>query len=298
MKQKYKNIDFRPATLQTIAICDRIIAEYQAMGFRLTVRQLYYQLVARDIIANTVQSYKTITGVVNDARMAGLLDWDAIEDRTRDFVRRTRWTDGAQILEASASSFHIDMWANQQDRPIVIVEKEALVGVLQDLCYELDVPLLAARGYPSGTVLREFVERDVEEAADQGQRIVLLHLGDHDPSGIDMSRDLEERIKLFSEEYDAWIELDRLALNYDQITRLDPPPNPAKSTDSRFDSYKKRFGTKSWELDAIAPTELVAIAREAIEKHIDQLAWDKAVAKRRDTQSRIRDAAAQFVEEV
>jgi hypothetical protein len=292
MKQKYKNIAFKPSTLQMINVCDAIIKEYQRMGFRLTVRQLYYQLVAKDLIPNTVQSYKGLTGVVNDARMAGLLDWDAIEDRTRDFVRRPRWTDGAQILEASARSFHIDMWDNQATRPIVIVEKEALVGVLQDVCFELDVPLLAARGYPSGTVLREFVERDVEEC--QGQRIVVLHLGDHDPSGIDMSRDLEERIKLFAADYDSFIELERLALNYDQIEELRPPPNPAKATDSRFADYRKRYGESSWELDAIPPLSLVSIARDAIVQYIDQVSWQAAEDRCADVQSRIRKAAASF----
>lgn len=240
MKQQYLNIAFKPASLKLIATCEQIIESYQAMGFTLTVRQLYYQLVARDIIENTLQSYKSITSLVNDARMAGLLDWDAIEDRTRDFVRRTRWEDGAHILRAAADSFHIDMWDNQGARPIVIVEKEALVGVLQPLCHQFDVPLLAARGYPSGTVLREFVENDVYGS--NGQPIVILHLGDHDPSGIDMSRDLEERVKLFAEDYDSEITPLRLALNYDQIEQLKPPPNPAKSTDSRFASYRKRFG--------------------------------------------------------
>jgi hypothetical protein len=294
MKQKYKNIAFKPATLRMIETCNDIIESYQRMGFTLTVRQLYYQLVAKDLIPNTVQSYKTITGVVNDGRMAGLLDWDAIEDRTRDFVRRQRWTDGAQILEASARSFHIDMWDNQYTRPIVIVEKEALVGVLQQVCYEFDVPLLAARGYPSGTVLREFVEKDVADTRGE-QEIVILHLGDHDPSGIDMSRDLEERIKLFAEEYDTPIELDRLALNFEQIAKLKPPPNPAKATDSRFASYRKKYGTKSWELDAIPPPQLVKIAREAIERYIDDDLWQVAQARCEDVQDRIRAAAKSFI---
>lgn len=294
MKQKYKNIAFKPATLQMIKVCEAIINQYTRMGFKLTVRQLYYQLVAKDLIPNTVQSYKTITGVVNDARMAGLLDWDAIEDRTRDFVRRTRWSSGASILEAAAAGFHIDMWDNQQQRPIVVVEKEALVGVLQGVCHELDVPLLAARGYPSGTVLREFVERDVEEA--RGQDIVVLHLGDHDPSGIDMSRDLEERIKLFAECYDNHIDLERLALNYEQIEALKPPPNPAKATDSRFASYRRQYGTKSWELDAIPPMELVQIVRSAVDSYIDPDLWEEAQQRCDETRDRIRAAARSFKE--
>jgi hypothetical protein len=107
--ERYKRFRFQDKVLDLIATMQEIIAEYQAQGFVLTVRQLYYQLVARDIIENSQKSYKRITSIANDARLAGMLDWDAIEDRTRDFVRRTRWESGAHILEAAASSYHIDM---------------------------------------------------------------------------------------------------------------------------------------------------------------------------------------------
>jgi hypothetical protein len=294
MKQEYVEPNFRPASMAMITKCNGIIDDFVQQGFRLTVRQLYYQLVAAGLIENTIQSYKRITSLVNDARMAGLLDWDAIEDRTRDFVRRQRWENGSQILKAASDSFHIDMWANQECRPFVIVEKEALVGVLQGVCNDLDVPLLAARGYPSSTVLREFVERDIEES--QGQVLQIFHLGDHDPSGIDMSRDLEERLNMFSEYMGIKIHLDRIALNYAQIEELSPPPNPAKDTDSRFASYRRKFGEKSWELDAIPPTQLAALARGFIDRVRDPVAWAEKVEAREDVQARLAKLAKTFKE--
>jgi hypothetical protein len=288
--ERYKRFRFQDKVLDLIATMQEIIAEYQAQGFVLTVRQLYYQLVARDIIENSQKSYKRITSIANDARLAGMLDWDAIEDRTRDFVRRTRWESGAHILEAAASSYHIDMWFRQPRRVFCIIEKEALVGVLSPTCQSLDVPILAARGYPSCTVLREFAIEDLIPYLDE-QDITILHLGDHDPSGIDMTRDLQERISMFAR---SNIELVRVALNMDQIEERKPPPNPAKSTDSRFAGYVELYGDESWELDALPPDYLVELVKGEIEQRIDSDQWeaDQRVVAR--TQERIRKAAEGF----
>lgn len=255
-----------------IAMMREIVADFVGQGFVLTVRQLYYQLVARDLIPNNERSYKRITSLTNDARLAGLIDWDAIEDRTRAFVRRSRWDSGRQILQSAAQSFHMDMWDNQDVRPFVIIEKEALVGVLQGVCHKYDVPVLAARGYPSGTVLREFAVQDL--IPNGHQQIAIIHLGDHDPSGIDMSRDLHERIAMFAgSKLDADIEFKRIALNMDQIEERQPPPNPAKSTDSRFAEYRRTYGSESWELDALPPSYLVELVENQILDYLNDVAW-------------------------
>lgn len=271
MKQQYIDKVFKKDTLKLIGIVNSIVQEYQAQGFVLTVRQLYYQLVARDIIPNTLQEYKRAAAIISDGKLAGLIDWAAIEDRTRAFVRRSKWNSGADILSACVSSFHMDLWRNQERRVFVIVEKEALVGVLEGVCSEFDIPLLAARGYPSGTVLREFAISDLMEAQQCGQRAIVLHLGDHDPSGIDMTRDMQERLSMFSLDD---VELHRLALNMDQVEELKPPENPAKTTDSRFSDYKRKFGESSWELDALSPRYLANLIRENVEIHIDEEEWE------------------------
>lgn len=292
-RQHYIDVNFRKDTLVLINIMNQIVEEYQREGYRLTVRQLYYQMVARGYIENTERSYKRITGIVNDARMAGLMDWDVIEDRTREFVRRQRWESGEQILRAASSSYHQDMWENQQDRVFVIVEKEALVGVLERVCNTYDIPVLAARGYPSGTVLREFVIGDILPATSVGQRVTILHLGDHDPSGIDMTRDLEERIALFSHN-DFLINLDRIALTMDQIDTQKPPPNPAKSTDARFKDYRRKFGDESWELDALPPSYINNLVREHVDSYIDNDAWEQKKHEIADIQGRIISASKNF----
>lgn len=289
--ERYKRFNFQDKVLDLIETMNGIITDYQARGFVLTVRQLYYQLVARDVIENSQKSYKRITSIVNDARLAGMIDWNAIEDRTRAFVRRQRWESGAHILEAAAHSFHIDMWKRQARRVFVIIEKEALVGVLTPTCQKYDVPILAARGYPSCTVLREFAIEDILPVLDE-QDLTILHLGDHDPSGIDMSRDLTERVSMFAR---SPVELVRLALNMDQVEERQPPPNPAKSTDSRFESYVEQYGNESWELDALPPEYLAELVENAILERLDSDQFEADQRRVADIQKRIRKAATSFV---
>lgn len=289
MLQQYKAIKFSSANQRLIDSMNTIIEDYTAQGYRLTVRQLYYQLVASATIENTERSYKRITSIVNDARLAGLIDWDAIEDRTRAFIRRGRWESAQEIVGQCAKQFHMDMWATQERRPFVIIEKEALVGVLEGVCREFDTPLLAARGYPSGTVLREFCLSDIQ--SNPGQWPVIIHLGDHDPSGIDMSRDLTERIELFAE---GEVSFRRIALNMKQIEERKPPPNPAKTTDSRFESYRERFGDDSWELDALPPQYLSELVKKEIESLIQWEPWEARLDEIDEEREKIAQAAKEL----
>lgn len=274
--QSYKEIKFTQKVLDVIHVCNAIIREYMRQGYTLSVRQLYYQLVARDHVENTMQSYKRVADIINNARMAGLMPWDAIEDRTREFVERARWESPRQIIQASHDGFHMDMWENQPSRVFVVVEKEALVGVLDPVCRKYDVPLLAARGYPSSSVLREFAMLKIMPALNAGQDVTVLHLGDHDPSGIDMTRDLTEKLELFSEShaFDTILHINRIALTMDQIDDQQPPPNPAKTTDSRYADYRDIYGDESWELDALAPQFIDNLVSAEVEVLRDEHAWD------------------------
>ncbi len=170
MKQFYKACNFIGRSRQLIDIINGIVDEYSAQHLRLTVRQIYYQLVSRDHIENTLQSYKRTASLINDGRLAGLIDWNAIEDRTRAFKGRYHATSPQDSLENLAAGYHLDMWENQESRVYLVIEKEALVGVFSDVCYTYDVPLLAARGYPSASVIREFSEYNIKGALEEGQR--------------------------------------------------------------------------------------------------------------------------------
>ncbi len=280
-----------------IEYINKLIASYQAQGFMLSVRQLYYQLVARDVVPNTEKSYKRVASIINDGRVCGLIDWDAIEDRGRDIVMRGRWGSGADILDASAYSYHMDMWANQENRLFVIVEKAALAGVLGGVCTKYDVPLLAARGYPSVSVLRELTLEHLTPAIENDQHVTILHLGDHDPSGIDMTRDLGERIEMFveGELHDiSGLTINRIALSMAQIEEKKPPPNPAKTTDARFADYRKKFGEESWELDALEPSYMVNLLTSHIERHIDKVSWTERNVEIEAVRKQITKVAVKF----
>lgn len=294
MKQQYKEINLRADTVRLIEFMNRMIDSYMQQGFKLSVRQLYYQLVARDIVENTERSYKRIASIINDGRLAGLMDWDAIEDRNRDIEMVTRWTGGSHIVQAAADSFHMDMWSNQERRVFVIVEKAALAGVLSGICRQYDIPLLAARGYPSVSIVREMVLDHISPAIDCGQFPVVLHLGDHDPSGIDMTRDLRERIQLFAED-DQWA-LERIALTMAQIDEKSPPPNPAKTTDARFNDYRRKYGSESWELDALEPSYLVNLVDGKVSRHLDREKWELRSAEVEAVRERLQESADRFAE--
>lgn len=271
MKQRYKDFAFRADTLALIDYVNTIVDDYHAQGFTLSVRQIYYQLVARDLVPNTERSYKRVASIINDGRLAGMIDWDAIEDRGRDVILQTRWDSTGQILQAAAKGYHMDKWVGQDQRVFVIVEKAALQGVLEGVCRDWDVPLLAARGYPSVSVLRDMALEHLRGAKRQGQGLLILHLGDHDPSGIDMTRDLDDRLSMFA----GHLDLQRIALTRDQIDDQQPPPNPAKTTDSRFASYRAEHGDESWELDALQPQYLVDLVTEHIMSVVDVHTWEQ-----------------------
>lgn len=286
---------FKAASERLILIADKILDEYQEQGFTLTVRQLYYQLVARDIIPNQEREYKRIIRLCNDARMAGLLDWDALEDRTRFFRAKQRWKSGAEILHAAAGSYHEDLWTGQGHRVFVVIEKDALVGILEGVCRDYDVPILAARGYPSVTVLRAFAEEQIIPAMDEETEVVILHLGDHDPSGIDMTRDIRDRLDIFTADSNGGeLSVRRIALTMDQVAELNPPENPAKETDIRFADYVKRYGRSSWELDALPPAYLELLVKTHIKKFISREEWEIAEQRVEKAKAKLRTMAEKF----
>jgi hypothetical protein len=276
MKESFEEHKFSDKSLAMLQVITNILEGYRKQGFKLSLRQLYYQLVARDYIPNTQRSYKNIGVLVSNGRLAGVLDWEMIEDRNRETVSLSHWEDPAEIVAAAARQFRIDMWANQPYHVEVMVEKDALSGVLEPVCNELDVSITANKGYSSSSTMYEIGKR-LENKAIEGKEIVVLYLGDHDPSGIDMTRDVQERLTMLSCE--TSIEVIRVALNIDQVKEWRPPENPAKETDSRYLDYIRSFGRSSWELDAIEPAELAGLVRSIVREHLDQEQWDEDVER-------------------
>jgi len=266
MKICYEEHRMRAGTLALIDLANDIIDEYAGQGFDLTLRQLYYQMVARGHISNDQRSYKRMGKAVSNARRAGLIDWSAIVDRTRAVRSRQHWESPQQILSAATNGYHRDRWEGQNYRPEVWIEKDALIGVISGVCRELDVPRFACRGYVSDSAMWRAGVRMKTHFRVNSQEPVVFHLGDHDPSGIDMTRDIRDRLQLFSE---GSVQVERIALTMDQIRQYGPPPNPAKMTDSRFEGYIAEYGDESWELDALEPAVLTALIQDNIKPLID-----------------------------
>lgn len=282
-KIEYVPKNFMPDTLAVIDQANRIIGLYEEEGTDLTLRQLYYQFVARDVFPedrrwsrtdrgkwvrdpdgtkNAEPNYKWLGAIISDARLAGLVDWNSIEDRTRNLQGNSHWNDPGEIIRAASRGFQLDHWEGQEFYVEVWIEKEALVGVISRLCRKLDVHYYACKGYVSLSEMWSAAQRLM--AYDNP---VIIHLGDHDPSGIDMTRDIGDRNHIF-ENWD--IIVDRIALNMDQVEKYNPPPNPAKTTDSRGTGYIKKYGENSWELDALEPSVLRHLIEERVKYYRDE----------------------------
>jgi hypothetical protein len=307
---QYEVWNASPKTYDLARDCVAIARRYQAQGYDLSVRQLYYQLVAADRIPNTQQSYKQVVNVVDKARMSGMMDWHMITDRTRHLSGNQHWETPDQIVDAAARGFRMDKWEGQPYRVEVWVEKEALAGVVGRAAEGEDVDWFACRGYSSSSAMWRAARRFLGYWR-VGQAVKILHLGDHDPSGIDMTRDVRERLELFlsvdwvSENAHRFpsealytqyrevvedlagrvagepLEVRRIALNMDQVLQYSPPPNFAKTTDSRYQAYRDLHGDSSWELDALEPTVLADLIREHIQGIRHDLSYEARVAEER-----------------
>lgn len=290
MKIKYVARRFSVESLAIIKRANEIIEAYEAQGYQLTLRQLYYQFVSRALIPNLQQEYKKLGSVINDARLAGLISWTSIVDRTRNLQGNSHWKNPAEIVAACATQFQIDKWRDQRYRVEVWVEKDALIGIIEPVCRRLDVSYFSCRGYTSQSEMWVAAMRLKEYAVKNHQCPVIIHLGDHDPSGIDMSRDIGDRLDIFC----GGVKVDRIALTMEQVDKYNPPPNPAKTTDSRFVAYILAHGKESWELDALEPTVLSALIEKTVLSYREPKQWARAVRAERACRARLKQIASRL----
>ena len=291
MLYAYVNKRLSAACLNMINSANAIISEYQLQGYLITLRQLFYQFVSRNLLENSKSAYQKVCKFTRDGRMTGLIDWDAFVDNTRHLETRARWNSPRSILDACASQYHVDLWKGQASRVEVWIEKDALVNVIKDTCNRWDCPYLACRGYTSLSEIREAALR-IMHAKEQGYRYTILYAGDHDPSGSDMSRDIQDRLS----EFGASFNFQRIALNMDQVKQFALPPNRIKESDSRSQNYERNYGTTDcWELDALPPNELNRVIETGIKQHIsDDELFNARINKAKRGRKTLREIAVQF----
>lgn len=282
MRQAFRIKRFNTASKAKLVLCNEIIDDYLGQGLRLTLRQLYYQLVTRNAIANQEREYKNLSTLVSDARLAGLMDWNAIEDRVRRPQRASEFADLDELVEAALESYRLPRWATQDVYAELWVEKDALAGVLSPLADEYHVTLMVNRGYSSQSAMYDSARRFIRSRKPG----VLFYLGDHDPSGEDMVRDIQDRLDMFG----ADVRVEKIALTMTQIEEHNPPPNPAKLSDPRAAAYIALHGDESWEVDALPPNVLSTLIRNAFDDIVDREAMDVIVAQEESDKTRLREA--------
>jgi hypothetical protein len=301
MKKCFVSKKFKSSSLLVIGQANEIIEEYKSQGLRMSLRQLYYQFVSKNLIANSDKSYDRLASIISDARLAGLVDWSAIEDRGRVPVVPAEWENVASIMESAISSYRKRRWRTQSKVVELWVEKQALAGVLEPLASEFHVVLSVNKGYSSSSAMYEAagrISRASTRYSARAKQAYVLYLGDHDPSGEDMVRDIYDRLNLFRDPGVPSIIVEKLALTRSQIDEYEPPPNPAKSSDSRFKKYEERHGDESWEVDALPPNVLQQIIRDRITSLIDWSAMNAVIEEEKADKKAMSSVAKRQTERI
>jgi hypothetical protein len=227
----------------------------------VTVRQVFYRLVTEGLIRKSESEYKqVVVRLLGELRLDGTIPFSCIADNTRWVRRPPTWSGIDQILASAAESYRRSLWDSQDSYVELWLEKEALAGVLVEVTGWWQVPLMVTRGYPSLSYLH--VAAEVISAEERPAFI--YYFGDHDPSGLDISRTTEARLREFAP--GAEIHFERVAVTREQIEAWDLPSRPTKKRDTR----SRGFRGESTELDAIAPSELRRLADDCISWHVDQ----------------------------
>ncbi len=318
MKRIYVGWNPKPDTIRMVLQAEEVINDLRSQGFTLTLRQLYYQIVARDLFPedrrwtwtgskwvrdpngtiNAQPNYKWLMELMSKGRLAGMIDWWSMEDRGRSLTAWVGHTGPEDAIQEARDRFNLEKWERQPHYCEVWIEKDALSGVFSRICSELEVPFFACKGYTSLSAMWRASQRLIRKAED-GKAVTIFHFGDHDPSGIDMTRDIIDRLY----DFHADLEVKRIALNMDQVEEFDPPPNPAKMTDSRAESYVQEYGHESWELDALEPSTLSDLVRAEVDQIRDQGLWDEAEAEEVEAKRTLQlitenyDAVATYVDD-
>ena len=290
MKESFReNLGLRKNNIERLNVVNRIIEDYAEQDFKLTLRQLYYQLVSRAIIPNKVEEYAKLGALLVKGRMAGWVDWDAIEDRLRvPYIPYYADGPGAAIRDITGG-YRRDRQDGQSVYIEVWVEKDALSGVLRRITRKYHVRLMVNRGYSSASAMYRAAKRFLhyEQLDREG---VLLYLGDHDASGLDMIRDIRTRLN----EFGTFPTVKHIALTTQQVQTFNPPPNPAKITDPRAKWYIEEHGDVSWEVDALPPEILLQLLESEIKLRIDLTLYEEQLEQEQQDIDRLEEIADTF----
>jgi len=238
----------------------------------MTVRQVFYQMATKGFVPKTEEAYRgTICRLLTQLRLRGIIPFGWIADNTRWMRKPITHTDMEEVLKYNVQAYRRSVWATMPSYVEVWIEKDALAGVLYEVTESWDVPLMVTRGYPS----LSYVYEAAQAIGSKGKPAYIYYFGDYDPSGMDISRVLEERLREFAPEADMHFE--RVAVNPWQISHYNLPTRPTKKTDSRA----RQFNGDSVELDAMPPEMLKDLVENVIQQHIDRKEYENLIKTER-----------------
>jgi len=249
-------------------LIDRAVAVLKA-EHPMTVRQLFYRLVSASVISNDRANYQLVSRLMTKARDDGRCEFDWIVDRSRPEYAPNVFTDAAEYARTVKRSYRKDYWSNQPEYVEAWVEKDAIIGSIEDVTDDLGITVRVGRGFLSTTKAHEIAEhfKSIDKP------ITVFYLGDHDPSGRDIERDLYKRIRTYGCDFT----LRRLAIHKADIRKFHLPPLRIKDGDSRSTAFRKKHGEQCVELDSLPPTELRKRIGDAVDNLIDVELWNRAV---------------------
>jgi hypothetical protein len=270
-KRKRRTRDESAALLDTAY---DILAE----GNPMTVRQVYYQLVARQLIPNNRSQYQAVSNLLVEARKTERVPWEWIEDRNRKARDVAMWDDLDDFILTVRGAYRRDVWQDQAHQVEAWLEKDALSGIFSDALQPYGVTLNVGRGYDGWSSIRNAAER-----IGDGDDTTILYFGDFDPSGEDMFRSLVERLGFFG----CKPEIIKCALTLEDIRRYNLPSDLAKTTDSRHAGHVAKWGDVSVELDALPPAVLRQRLIDEVRSRLDLSALEETRQQERIERNRL-----------
>ncbi len=285
MKESFRKVKLGKKNLETLSQANTIIEEYAEMGYTLTLRQLYYRLVTKNIVKNEQREYSRLIKILTEGRMSGMVDWDGIEDRVRVPRMAAYESDPKSAVIKAANHFRLNRQEGQKNHVELWVEKDAISNILKVKTNYYGIYLMVNRGFSSTTAMYEAANR-MKRAVEDGKECHILYLGDHDPSGLYMAvKDIPERL---NEAFGVPVNVDHIGITISQVREYNPPPNPAKITDTRSAWYMKQFGKVSWEVDALEPPILHSIIDSKVSSLMDMEMFNEVMSREDDLRNEIR----------
>jgi hypothetical protein len=243
-------------TRTLLETADSILTAHNPM----TVRQVYYQLVSRQVIKNDRSQYQAVSNALVQARQEGFIPWEWIEDRLRRPRAVSMWGSLPAFGDTVLSSYRRDVWGCQPRYIELWLEKDALSGIFEDVLEPYGVTLNVGQGYDGWSSIHNASKR-----YGTGGDVTVLYFGDFDPSGEDMVRSLKERLSFFK----SSSEIMKVAITYEDIALYNLPPDFTKAKDTRAKGFVTKYGNVAVELDALPVDVLTKRITGEVESRMD-----------------------------